>query len=350
MGLRHLVRHLPYVLTTMGRTGFSIMLVAAALGAAACGKGPGQAPDRVSISFEALDPAVTKALSPEAEDRVETLDLLVFRAGDGMLDAYERSRSSLRVGASVTAGTLLRWYVVANAPEGALEGYGTEWDFLSGETFLGESPSLTMHAAGTGVFMAGETGRLISGIRLLRYACKVSVREVRVSWLGAFAQSPSCTLDRAVLVNVRGSCPWSGDPTAEADDVWLNPSRDDPQEASVQELLAWDGPITVSGPGPLPLEVALYALPNPSSGDGKGSGPWSPRKTRLCLRFTIDGIPNWYAAELPPMSGNRHYVLSHLVIDGPGMANPDDALVRTQISFHLQVQDWEDSWNDLSFE
>ena len=50
------------------------------------------------------------------------------------------------------------------------------------------------------------------------------------------------------------------------------------------------------------------------------------------------------------MDGNWHYVISQLVIDGPGAENPDEAIVRTQISYRLQVQDWEDSWNDLSFE
>ena len=341
---------IPHVLTTMARTGFPITLPAVVLCiAAACGKGPDRAPDRVSVSFEALPPALTKSLSPEAEDRVETLDLLVFRADDGMLDAHARTSASLRVGSAVTAEIPLRWYVIANAPAAALDGYASEAEFLAGETFLGESASLTMHAAGNGVFHAGEN-RSIQGIRLHRYACKVSIVELNVRWLGAFAQSPPCTLDRVALVNVRGSCPWSGTPTAEAGDLWYNPSRIDAQASSVQELLVWDGPLPIPGPDPFPLDIPLYALPNPSSGDGRGGGAWSPRKTRLCLRLTIDGIPNWYSADLPPMAGNRHYIVSSMIIDGPGSENPDDALVRTQISFLLQVQDWEDSWNDLSFE
>ena len=336
----------------MRRTGFSIMLPAVALFlAAACGKGPDQAPDRVSVSFEALPPScAAKSLSSEAEDRVESLDLLVFRADDGVLDAHARTNSSLRVGSAVTAGVPLHWYVIANAPAAALEGFASEAEFLAGETFLGESASLTMHADGMGIFPAGEN-RSIQDILLYRYACKVSVREISVQWLGAFTQSPPCTLDRAALVNVRGSCSWSGTPSAEAEDLWYNPSRIDPQEAAIQELLVWEGPLAIPGPDPLPLDIPLFALPNPSSGDGRGDrGAWTPRKTRLCLRLSIDGIPNWYSADLPPMDGNRHYLVSRLIIDGPGSANPDEALVRTQISFRLQVQDWEDSWNDLSFE
>jgi len=335
----------------MRRTGFPITLPAVVLClAAACGKGPDQAPDRVSVSFEALPPAITKSLSSEAEDRVETLDLLVFRARDGMLDAHARTSASLRVASAVTAGIPLRWYVIANAPAAALDGYASEAEFLAGETFLGESASLTMHASGAGIFSPGEN-RSIQGILLHRYACKVSLAELSVRWLGAFAQSPPCTLDRVALVNVRGSCPWSGTPTAAAEDLWYNPSRIDPQDAAVQELLAWEGPVTIPGPDPFPLDIPLFALPNPSSGDGRGgSGAWSPRRTRLCLQLTIDGIPNWYSADLPPMDGNRHYRVTHLVIDGPGSEHPDDELVRTQISFRLQVQDWEDSWNDLSFE
>ena len=334
----------------MRRTGFPMMLLAAALGlAAACCKGPEKAPDRVCVSFETLPPATTKGLSPEAEDRVETLDLLVFRADNGLLDAHARTAASYRVSAAVSAGIPLHWHVIANAPGTALESYSDEGAFLSGETFLGESPSLTMHAGGDGIFTAGED-RFIPDIRLRRYACKISVRDICVNWLAAFAQSPSCTLDRAVLVNVRGSCPWSGIPTDRGTDLWYNPSRVDPQEASVQELLSWEGLTAIPGPDPLRLDIPLYALPNPSSGDGRGGGPWTPRRTRLCLRLTIDGIPNWYSADLPPMDGNWHYVISQLVIDGPGAENPDEAIVRTQISYRLQVQDWEDSWNDLSFE
>ena len=334
----------------MRRTGFPILFLAAALGAAAaCGKEPDQAPDRVSVSFETLPPAATRALSSEAEDRVETLDLLVFRSFDGILDAHARTRSSTRVTAAVSAGIPLRWYVIANASAAAFSGYASEAEFLSGETCLGESPSLAMHADGSGLYHPGED-LLISGILLRRYACKVSVREISVRWLGAFTQSPPCTLDRVVLVNVRGSCPWSGEPTDAPGDLWYNPSRVDPQEPAVQELLLWEGPLTIPGPEPLQTDIPLFALPNPSSGDGMGVGAWSPRKTRLCLQLTIDGTVNWYAADLPPMSGNRHYLLSHLVIDGPGTENPDELLVRTNISFRLQVQDWEDSLNNFSFE
>ena len=334
----------------MGRSGFPLMLLAAAsLLAAACGKANGLAPERVSVSFETLPAGASKALSPEAEDRVETLDLLVFRSGDGLLDTHVRTTASRKVEAAVLDGIPLRWYLIANAPEASLDGYVSEGDFLTGETRLGESSSLAMHAEGEGVFLPGEEV-LVEGIRLQRYACKVSVRELCVNWLGAFTQSPPCTLDRVVLVNVRGSCPWSGVPTDEAGDLWYNPSRVDPQEASVQELLAWEGPLDIPGSEPLATDIVLFALPNPSSGDGRGAAAWSPRKTRICLQLTIDGIPNWYSADIPPMTGNRNYVVSQLVIDGPGSANPDEAIVRTNITFRLQVQEWEDSWNDLSFE
>ena len=350
MGHRNRLAHLPLKLSTMERTGFPIMLVASALLAqAACSKGPVTAPERVSISFETLPPAAVKALSPEAEDRVETLDLLIFRAGDGFLEAHARSSSSFRVGASVTAGVPLHWYVIANAPDGSLASYGSEQDFLAGETLLAGSGALTMHAEGDGNYAAGEN-RLVSGIRLKRYACKVSLLTLSVNWLGAFWQSPPCTLDRIALVNVRGSCPWSGIATGGADDLWYNPSRIDRHDAFVDGFILWEGPVTVPGPDPIQVEIPLYAMPNPSSENGDGGGSWSPRKTRLCLQLTIDGIPQWYRADLPPMQGNRHYVITHLVIDGPGALHPDEAIERAEVTFRLQVLNWDDSWNNLIFE
>lgn len=307
---------------------------------------------RGSVSFSVLPPsAQTKgAVTAAGESAVTTLDLLAFRADDGALDCHIRAESSSVVQGTVTLGVALDWYIVANAPLSAgLAGLSTEAQFLSAQTLLSDTRagSMVMSASGTSTFGSGVNE--VNDVALDRYACKVSVGEIAVEWLDGFATPPTCTVDRIVLMNVRGGEPYSGVPSALAGDLWYNCSEDDDSlPSSVSGLLGWDGAVVVpDGSTAVPLGVSLYAMPNPCTVDGyAGSSPWVPRRSRIALQLTIGGVPQWYSVDLPAMVRNTHYFVNRLVVLGPGMPAPDMELSRTGVSFSVVVTPWDS--NDVS--
>lgn len=321
-------------------------LFCALLAAGSCERVPAGGDGRSRVSFLVLEPFTKGAVNAGGESVVSTLDLLAFRRDGGMLDGYFHVSSGDRIDAELSAGVPIRWYLVANAPAGAqLSSFGTEEAFLSALTLLTQttSASMVMSADGTDTFsVAGPN--VVEDIALERYACKVSVEDITVEWLSDFQTVPACTVDRVFLANVRGSVPWSGVPTAAAGDLWYNPSRDDPHGGLLGALLGADCGLAVSsGEAACTLGVSLYAMPNASAADDDASvEPWAPRRTRLCIRLIIGGVPQWYAVDLPAMQRNRHYIVSELVIAGPGTAEPDMHVDRTDVVFSVTVAPWAD--------
>lgn len=304
---------------------------------------------RGTVSFTVCAPGQgTKgAVSASGEFYVGTLDLLAFRADDGALDSYVHAVSDSYVEGTVTLGVPLNWYIVANAPAAAnLQTMATETQFLASSTLLTHTTASSMVMSATGTDTFGPGTNEIDDVALSRYACKVSVNRVKVSWLGEFATAPSCTVDRIVLMNVRGSELYSGTPTALAGDLWYNCSEDDgSHSAGLAALLGWSGSVVVSGgTSPVDLYVSLYAMPNPSTtAQFAGDLPWAPRKTRIAVQMTIGGVPQWYAIDLPAMVRNTHYYVDLLEILGPGTASPDMDVDRTSVAFSVSVTDWADN-------
>ena len=307
---------------------------------------------RASVSFSVV-PDVSgetkAALSADGESRIGSLDLLMFSSGVGILDTHVRvdasgTESLTSLEASVTRGVELRWYIVANAPAGLLSACELEEQFLGAVTTLEDMSGdvMVMHAGGVNVF--GDEVNRIDGVLLVRYACKVTLQSLRVSWLGTFDVPPSCTLDKVALVNVRGDGRYSGVLSAAEDDLWYNRSSIDAHSPFIDRCILWEGSLPISGPESVDVGISLYAMPNPSEGDGVGpvisSNPWTPRRTRLVLGLTIEDIFQWYPVDLPAMVEKTHYVAENVIIMGPGTPGPDEGIDRTSIDFTVNVYGW----------
>jgi len=326
--------------------------LAVTLAAVSCGRQDSPAAPvsarKAAVSFIVGESGTVKGTVAGEGNRVESLDLLVFRASDGMLDTHERvSGNASSVQASVSAGRLVNWYLVANAPEGSLSGFRKEAHFLSAPTLLEHSSenTLVLYAAGRAVFTEGNHS---VDAFLVRYASKISVRKVTVDWPEAFLTDTPCVLKTVAVLNAAGSTPYSGIPEAlppGEGGVWFNRSTVDASlPAGVKEFLVWDTGKAIPSATPVSCGIELYAMPNPCTEDLWASDvPWSVRRTRIALELTAGGCSNWYSIDLPSMEGNTHYCLQEVVIKGPGMGNPDEELVRTPIEFQVSVLPWSDN-------
>ncbi len=302
---------------------------------------------RISVRFKAG--VLVKSL-PDDEATIERLDLLVFRSLDGIIDTYASSSGSVLDGieADVTAGCRLNWYLVANAPEGALSGITREEDFLSGNTLLSHTTAstLVMYGSGSGVFSAGAPPTMV---QLRRYACKVSIGTLKVSYLEGMASTPQCVLETVALVNARGQIGWGGTPSDSPAGIWYNCSRVDMLEGTPASCLI-SHPNLSLGTAAADIGTVLYTMPNPSqSADYASSMPWTPRRTRLVLGLRIDGALQWYPVDLPAMQCNTHYRVENLIITGPGAEQPDGAIDRSSISFNVELRPWGSNISNVDF-
>ena len=318
-------------------------IVAALLAAAlscSCETLPERAPSSRELSFSVCVPGTRAAVTPHEAD-VQRLDVLVFRSSDGILDASGTSTGTGTVTASVTPGVPMRWYIVANAPAGALSSFVTESSFLAGSTPLSHTTasSLVMHAGGT--ISAGTSPGHVKA-SLDRYCCKVSVGRLSVRWLDAFSTAPAVRLERVVLVNAVGSTPWSGIPASGP--LWYNRLEvDEALGATERDLLVCTlGSRSIPDSQPVTLDCALYCMPNPTdNGVNSAANPsWSPRNTRVAIELTVDGQPNWYPVDLPAMEGNHHYRIDEMTILGPGSQGPDYPVTRSEATFSVSVVPW----------
>lgn len=303
---------------------------------------------RTEVQFVASRYATKSGLSSH-EESVHSLDVLAFRSDNGRLDAYGRRSGSSSVSASLSVGTTVHYYVIANAPEHSLDGFTSEEDFLSSKLLLAQSPldGFIMKGAGT-IVVARDNEPVV--VSLDRYVSKVSLRSLSVRYMDEFDDNPSVSVGRVALVNAVGDIPWSGTPSAGS--VWYNAMGVDSSLGSpLGELLVWDGPVSILSSSPVELGVSLYTFPNPTDNavNSLTNPVWSVRDSRLAVELVIDGESNWYPVDLPAMRCNRHYVVNELIINGPGAVGPDYPVLRSDISFSVSVSEWDEEDVDVDF-
>ena len=243
-------------------------------------------------------------------------------------------------------GRTYRVHLTANVP--TAREFMSEAEYLEAGTLLEDStPEHPSMHADTICIIPGSGPSQLS-MHFKRYMCKVTLEHITVRWLDSFDSPPQCSLDTVALVNVAGAAPLSGAPSAMG--RWFNKGCIDGEfPQGVRELIINDNGFPVDSSGTVPVGVSLYAMPNPSDGNGYGL-PWTERKTRLAVKLTVDGTPNWFPVDLPPMEGNCWYTVSNLVINGPGTPGPDQEPNRSGMQFRLVVLPWEDYNLNLEFQ
>lgn len=320
-----------------------------------CTKEGGLVPGDARTEVRFVTGAGTKAAVTQHEESVQTLDLLAFRADDGRLDAYNRVTGGSTVSGSLSVGVQVRYYVVANAPEHVLDGFSTESEFLAGKTLLSQSTASTLVMKGQGTLTVAKDNPAVPVI-LDRYVSKVSIQNVEVKWMDSYPAGTDFRVGRVVLVNAVGDIPWSGTP--QAGSLWYNklgaidPSDGTPAMDNVMDMLCTGSySIAVTDDSPVSLSKSVYAMPNPtdSAVNSVTAPEWSVRDTRVALELLVDGVSYWYPVDLPGMLPNRHYVVTRMVLLGPGVDNPDKPVTHDDVQLTINIEEWGEINSDVEF-
>ena len=277
--------------------------------------------------------------SPMDDDSViRRLDLLVFRASDGLLEARASGDGSSPLEATVSRDREIDWYIIANAPQQRLSKCSNEEVFLDNTIMMEDG--FVMHCQGKTTLR--EDGTTITA-RLSRYICKVGVGSVTIDWADALP----CRLDTIALMNVQGSSPVSGIP-ADLPVRYNCGTIDKGLGNRLAEMLTASPGVTIESVSPVNMDVSLWCMPNPSEGNSYGM-PWQNRRTRIAVCINVRGQDNWYPIDLPPMEGNKYFYVDNIVIKGPGAIAPDIRPERVPASFTVRILDWEEEITPAQF-
>ena len=321
-----------------------IVLALAATGVSSCEGIERDVPsERVVLRIDSFYGGSKAAASYEKS--ISTLDVLVFRSVDGMLDAYGRAEGQ-QVTVDVAKGVSLDYYVVANAPAGALR-FTDRDTFLSGISEYSDNAGSTFlfEGHGTKVFSREEQTESVS---LDRYACKVQVDDVKFSFMDTGIGHNEVVMKRVFLVNVCGTEPWSRE--ANTGSRWYNPMAFDSSlsEALVSSFCK-DIDREVTSSEPVSVDATLYCYPNPTDNavTSLSNPQWSVRDTRVVIEVLIGGVSNYYPINIPAMESNRCYHICNVNLIGQGSGSPDILVSRNAISYTVTVNKWGEEEKDI---
>ena len=324
--------------------------LAAAMLLVSCDRDEISSEKRVPVTFSVkVDVAPTKAPVTTYEDIVRTVDILVFKAFDGTLDARTRVTSGTDPVLSVTSDVDLVWYVVANVPAGRFDAVARLSDLTGDRVALTENTTSALVMFDSGTMKVTATSGPIE-VKLKRYCSKVSVKQIEVPYLDKFSTPPTVLLRRIALVNAGADIPFSG---ASGTEGWYNKMGVDASLTAFVKgmLVAEYGDYAVTSSSAFGVVEPLYAMPNAVSNsvDSSTAPEWSPRPTRVAVELVINGVSNWYAMSLPAMEPNHHYVINKVTILGPGGPGPDMPVLRDDVRFGISILPWGAQEGEVTF-
>ena len=290
---------------------------------------------------ETISVTVKSSLAMEDADGIRRLEALAFRKVDGILEDF-RAASEESVSLKLSADMPVEVIALANSTGDALRKVYDKESFSAVRTsFPDMEENGFVMSSGFRDYTAVVDGGL--ELPLTRLACKISLGELKVSFVTEELAALEVTLERAFLINVSTECGYYLNPQAVS---WRNRSALDADlNGFEKKAYCREFGIAVKDTAPIDLGTELFCYPNPVDNGifADDVGEWCPRNTRLVLQLSVGGIQNYYSVSLPSMECGREYVIKSIELLGFGMEAPDLRMSRTAVVFETMVSDWEES-------
>ena len=252
-----------------------------------------------------------------------TLDLCAFRE-DGSLDAHTR-QSGAELTAELICGEPLRWWLVANAPEGLLDNVATVDQMMDTELLLESMNPDRPLMVGTGRDLFRDDSE--KTVKMNNVSCKVSVGSLSPVFLDTGTPEPAeAYLDNVFLINASASIPLS---LRQSADMLRNQDCLEPDlPEGLAVLLCKAVSMHLQGTETRNLDLSLYCFPNPLG------------STKLVLDLNIGGRKNYYPIPIPSMERNVEYHIDEIVLLGEGSPSPAIPVDRKAIACEVTVLPW----------
>lgn len=350
------------------------MVAATLLSFAACNKVEPQAQlydgelqsSKLIVSVDAQQVGQTKVLSAtdENESKINNVQVYVFRDREGLASANEVDGSkhftAAETGNNYTVDCTVgkrKVYVVVNANDGArdVKEIANEQQLLDRVTLLGENtPSKFLMIGSKAVT---TTASFETTVSVYRMVAAIVVDKVNVNFSSpALQESGELVITDMFLSNVTGRNNY-GNTTAWASlesAYWYNQLGTDASRAAASEQVR-----TLTQETGLSIRLkhgestpdgqthSFYCYPNDCP--HKEGAPFTQRSTKLVFKATLNGKTYYYPCDLSRANNNGDSVYDlkanykyHVTmnVNRPGSEDPDNPVILSTATFHIQVEDW----------
>lgn len=294
----------------------------------------------VTISSGSTDRTRTATATDAAEDQVNDLQVFVFEPG-GTKDGYGHRTSSGDIAVSTHTGVHDIW-AVTNAPD--LSAIDTR------ETLQATVARLDRQDLGDFIHIGHlETDLTSHGTVCLSPAHLVSrcvLRKFTNRLEPESLASGTFTLTDLFLTNVAGDGNLGGTTPST---LWYNRMglQNELDRFLHDEIPAPGG--TLAPGSSYENGHRFYMMPNGTDGDDR-SPAWSPRRTRLVARTTLDGEAFFYPVTLPPGAGNLSFEVTEMVAARIGVKNPETDTPFTAIIYDIDLQEFTETEHAAGFQ
>lgn len=350
------------------------MAAAALLSIAACNKIAPQPVDaeelvqssKVVISIDASKSGLTKVANAtdENESKINNVQVYVFRDRDGQpsdneIDGskhFASAESGNNYSVDCTVGKR-KVYVVVNASDGAadVKEIANEQQLLERVTLLGENTPDKFLMIGSK--QVTTTASFETSVSVYRMVAAIVVDKVNVNFSSpALRESGELVITDIFLSNVTGKNNYGNTTTWSALEsaYWYNQLGTDAARSAASEQVKTltqetglgirlkHGESTADG-----QTHSFYCYPNDCS--HKEGAPFTQRSTKLVFKTTLNGRTYYYPCDLSRVNNNGDSVYGikanykyhvTLNVNRPGSEDPDNPVVLSTATFHIQVEDW----------
>ena len=176
--------------------------------------------------------------------------------------------------------------------------------------------------SGDGVFLPDTLSGPVR-VTLTRLVSKVTLGSVTPLMMKGGLMQRSVIFQSVFLMNASGSVPYDRTPVSELLFNVASAQIDAPSSLSKSIGIPFVSQASV------PLDgCTLYSCPNPAE------------STSLVLVVDVDGQSMYYQAPLPAMDSGKEYIISEMVLAGPGSSEPGEPALRDSVCFTIEVRDW----------
>ena len=294
--------------------------------------------EKVSLEVVMSSSETTKVsgIGGDEEKAVASYQVLVYDMSSRMLEAFATPKptdSSVEMECTTGPKEII---VLANAPDVSSK--------VSYDAFVATSSYLKDNAVGSLVMEGHASCDITSAmstvtVNIRRIVSKVVLEKVEVDFESDVYDDMDFILKSAYLTNVAAEKKYLAKEETPA--LWYNQIvRSDATE--VDDLVFGDLEDTeLENPSEYTDKHHFYCYPNPCDEDSFSS-EWSPRPTRLVVEAELGGELYYYPVALPPLQQNTKYHVS-LRIVRPGATSPEQDMDKSDASFTITIEEWEES-------
>ena len=283
---------------------------------------------KVRFTVEGLN---TKLTSFDKEKSVNSIQVSVFDKNGNYVTGGQNSGSTLELNVPVGVDSF-KVCALANSKNKVYD-INTIPSLLACKSEFGKADGLLE------MFSLREDAKLESGstcsLKVKRFVAKVEIDAVKDS----ISYGHTLSLDRIYLINVGASADFkfNADPSAM---VYRQLGGFNPSETDIVAFTKDTVGYAFSDEELYSTPHFFYCYPNPTVTE-----TGSARFTRLVVEATLNGSKYYYPVNITGggegISSNKLYKVTQMTITGPGSLSPDTPVSKQNLTFNIEVLDWD---------